>query len=127
MTYKQYLTVMIFGNLVSWFAFGFVLFRINPYTSGHMGHIFFYISLYLAICGTLAVLGFIVRIYLTRDKVISRQAGVAFRQAVLFASLPVGGLILQSRNLFTWWNTIVFIGALTVIELFFISISTRRI
>jgi hypothetical protein len=126
MTYKQYLTVMIFGTLVSWFAFGFVLFRINPYTSGWMGAVFFYLSLYLAVCGTFAVLGFIARIYLTREKVISRQAGFAFRQAVLFASLPVGGLILQSRNLFTWWNTIIFIGALTVIELFFVSISRKR-
>lgn len=125
MTYKQYLTVMTVGTILSWLAWFFVLFFIDPFGANLIGLLFFYLSLYLALCGSLAILGLIFRIYLSRDTVVSRQAGVAFRQAILFASLPVGSLMLQAKDLFTWWNTVLFIVALTFIEFFFISIKKR--
>ncbi|NQU83301.1 MAG: hypothetical protein HQ536_01175 [Parcubacteria group bacterium] len=121
MTYKQYLTVMSVGTIFSWTAWFFVLFFINPFGANWLGLLFFYLSLYLAICGTLAIFGLIFRIYFSGDKIVSRQAGIAFRQAILFASLPTGCLLLQSRELFTWWNTGLFVVALTFIEFFFIS------
>ncbi|MEA3272931.1 MAG: hypothetical protein U9P90_04685 [Patescibacteria group bacterium] len=125
MTYKQYLIVMSFATALSWVAWFFVLFFIDPFSANWMGLLFFYLSLYLAICGTLAILGLIFRIYLSKDKIVSRQAGIAFRQSILFATLPVGCLLLQSRELFTWWNSVLFITALTFVEFFFISMRRK--
>lgn len=77
---------------------------------------------YLALTGTLSVIGFLLRAALLRQQfVVSRHVAVSFRQAVLLALLIVVALFLQSKSLLTWWNALLIVAALTVLEFFFIS------
>lgn len=112
---------MALATLVCWGAWVVVINNIDPTETGFLGFDFFYFSLFLAITGTLSVIGFFVRKLVLKEELAFRHVAVSFRQGILFAILIVGSLVLQSHKLLTWWNIILFILALTVLEFFFIS------
>lgn len=127
MTLRQYLTLMGMGTALAWSAVALILFGVDPTETSGAVFVIFYVSLFLAITGTLSVIGFLMRVLVLRKQYfISRQVAVSFRQAVLLAALTVGGLILQSRSLLHWWTAALLVAAMTVLEFFFISTKMRR-
>jgi len=116
---------MITATLLCWVAFCVVLYSINPFETILLGFLLFYISLFLAAVGTLSLLGFTFRYIFNKNAFITSQVVVSFRQAVLFATLIVISLYLQSQNLITWWNLLILIILLIVIESSFIGIGNK--
>lgn len=125
MTLKRYLILMSLATLICWLAWLIVIFKIDPYGAGFLAFLFFYLSFFLALTGTFATLGLIVRIWLIKHELVIRQAGTAFRQAILFSVLIIGVLILLSLKLLTWWIITLFIAVLAVLEFFFLSYSHK--
>jgi len=121
MTLKTYLTIMLLGTAICWAAWVVVINSIDPETTNLVGLLLFYASLFLAIVGASAILGFLVRFILLRQELVFRQVVRAFRQSFLFAAVIVASLILQSFQLFTWYNALFLIIGLTVLEFFLIS------
>lgn len=112
---------MTLTTVVCWAAWAMIINITNPAEAGFWGFFFFYASLFLALAGTLSVIGFFIRKLVLKEELAFRHVAVSFRQAVLFAILVVGSLILQSKGLLTWWNILLFILVLTILEFFFIS------
>lgn len=108
-------------TLVCWLGWITVLFYIDPHSTGVVGLILFYLSLFFALIGTFSLLGFFFRVWFLKTEMIFRHVGIAFRQALLFALLLVGSLILQGMRVFTWWNAGLFLVSLSLIEFFFLS------
>ncbi|OGF18519.1 hypothetical protein A3G56_03020 [Candidatus Falkowbacteria bacterium RIFCSPLOWO2_12_FULL_45_10] len=121
MTLKTYLTIMLLGTAICWAAWVVVINSIDPETTNLVGLLLFYSSLFLAIVGASAILGFLVRFILLRQELVFRQVVRAFRQSFLFAAVIIASLILQSFHLFTWYNALFLIIGLTVLEFFLIS------
>lgn len=121
MTLKTYLTIMLLATAICWAAWAIVINSIDPETTNLVGLLLFYASLFLAIVGTSAILGFLVRFILLRQELVFRQVVRAFRQSFLFAAIIIASLILQSIQLFTWYNALFLIIGLTVLEFFLIS------
>lgn len=127
MTLKQYLIFMTVATLLSWLAFGLVFFLIDPTTAARAGVFMFYLSLFLALLGTVAILGFLIRMKLRRGEVIiSLEVAGAFRQGFFLAFLFTSSLYLQSKNVLVWWNVLLLIAALTILEFLFISYRRNR-
>ncbi len=125
MSLNKYLFFMALGALISWGAWYLVLRTTDPLESGFLGFLFFYLTLFFALVGTFSVIGFFIRKLALKDELAFRHVVVSFRQAILFSILITGSLILQSLSLLTWWNIILFILALTVLEFFFISFKVQ--
>ena len=121
MTLKTYLTMMLLATAICWSAWAVVINSINPETTNIIGFLLFYISLFLAIIGSIAILGFLVRFVLLRQELVFRQVAIAFRQSFSFAILIIVLLILQSFSMLTWWNILLLIAGLTMLEFFLIS------
>jgi hypothetical protein len=122
MTLRQYLILMAAGTALAWAAVGAIIFTVDPSAAPTIVFAVFYASLFLALTGTLSIVGFLLRIFLLRKQlVVSRHVAISFRQAVLLALLIVIALFLRSRSLLTWWNALLIVAALTVLEFFFIS------
>ena len=121
MTLKTYLTIMLLATAICWAAWTVVINSINPETTNSVGFLLFYASLFLAIVGTSAVFGFLIRFILLRKELIFRQVAIAFRQSFLFAAVIIVSLILQSFKMLTWYNALFLVIALTVLEFFLIS------
>ncbi len=99
-----------------------VLFFINPETTGNFGFILFYLSLFFAISGSLALVGFFCRYLFTKRLPEFEQAQVAFRQALFFGLIIVGALFLQANAMLTWLNALLLVALLTVVEFLIISL-----
>lgn len=125
MTLRSYLTIMITGTIISWITFIVVLYTINPFITNWLGFTFFYLSLFLSITGTAAILGFLIRFVGLKKELAFRSVKAAFRQSFLFAFLIIASLVLLSFDLFTWINVILLIICLSVLEYFLINDKPR--
>ncbi len=121
MTLKKYLIVMSISTLVCWATWISVLFIINPKKTNWLGLLFFYASLFLALSGSMAILGFLIRFIALKQELVYYQVITAFRQSFLFAFLIIAILFLKSKSMLYFWNVIFLILGLTALEFFLIS------
>lgn len=120
MSLHKYLKLMSILTGICWLAWLLVLFFISPNKIGLIGFILFYFSLFLAIIGSISILGFIIRIRLGK-KPVFRQVEISFRQGIWISVLVICILILQGLHLLRWWNALFLVLFLVFLELFFLT------
>ena len=125
MSFKSFFFLIILGTVLSWIAWGMVIFNFDPNQISLLQFIAFYVSLFMALGGTI----FIVIDWL-KSKVFRRQLLVfrvraSIRHGILFSILLLGWAFLQSQNLLAWWVLLLLILILTVLEFFFISLQRK--
>jgi Ca2+/Na+ antiporter len=76
--------------------------------------------LYLAVSVTSALVGFVIRFIFLKKSFVGYSVKASFRQSFLFALLVVCSLLLLVNDLFNWWNMVLLILSLAVLEYFFI-------
>lgn len=117
---------MIAGTVLAWTGVVLVLTMTDPTDARAVVLGIFYAALFLALTGTLSLAGFGMRIWLLKQQYfVSRQVLVSFRQAMLLSLLLVTALILQSKGILTWWNALLVLGAVTLLEFFFITAKVK--
>lgn len=112
---------MILMTLVCWAAWVYTLWTVNPEITNWIGFLLFYLSLFLALTGTAALIGFVVRFIALKQELAFRSVKEAFRQSFLFSALIIVSLFLVTKDLFTWLNLFFLIIGLSVLEFFLIS------
>ena len=111
MSLRQYLFLMTAGTAICWIVWILVILNIDPETTGNIGFVFFYSTLFLALVGTFSVFGFAMRkMVIKNDAIIFRHVKKTFRQGIFIACAVTILLLLLQNELLTWWN-----GGLVVI------------
>ncbi|MDD2646655.1 MAG: hypothetical protein PHV78_00040 [Patescibacteria group bacterium] len=123
MTLKQYLNLMFICTLICWGVWVLSIFLVNPQNAGILGFVLFYLSLFLAILGSTALVGFLIRARLGKTPIFA-QVSIAFRQGIWIALIIIFALLLQSFRLLRWWNVALF--ALLVIIIEVLILTNRR-
>lgn len=126
MSLFRFLIILAFGTALSWAAWALVLLTIDPFTGGVMAHGLFYGSFFLALVGTVTLVGFFGRYWLEKETVLFRQVGVALRQAVNLAAGATAALALQSARMLHLWTILLLILFMAVVEAFFLAGQSRR-
>jgi len=126
MTLKNYLIVMSTLTVICWGIFIFVASLVNPEATNWLGYFLFYLSLFLSLSGTTALIGFVFRFVALKKELAFNLVKVAFRQSFLFSLFIVLLLILKSQHLFNWLNLFLLIIIFAVLELFLISYKKSR-
>jgi len=116
MTLKLYLIIMSAMTFVCWFLLGVVLWTVDPAETNWIGYSLLYLSSFLAVMGSFAVLGFLLRFIVLKQILAFRAVKNAFRQSFLFALLVVISFFLLSKDLFSWLNLFFLIISLLVLE-----------
>ncbi len=108
MNLRRYLIIMSIGTLLCWLAWGSIIYSFDPNASGIVGPVFFYASLFLALLGTVSVIGFFVRwLLIKQDDIVFRHVRRTFRQAIIASSLSTLTFLLLHAGLLRWWNSIL--------------------
>lgn len=118
MTLKQYLILMFAASLLCWGGFVAVIVGVDPMVGGPVAVVLFYVSLALALVGTLASIGTYVRARRDPTEYAHLQVTRSFRQALILAALVVIALVLQSRNRLGWPQLVLLLGLAGIIEAF---------
>ena len=127
MTLRSYLIIMAITTLVCWAAFIFILSTVNPQITNWLGFSLFYLALFLALSGSAAIIGFLIRFVGLRRELAFYSVKTAFRQSFLFAFLIIAILFLLAHNLFTWLNLFLLVIGLSLLEFFLINYGSRRV
>jgi hypothetical protein len=102
-------------------AFIFVVRLVDYDSSGLAGKMLFFGSLFFALSGFFNLL----LLWLRKNQVDAENAfssvGLSFRQGILLALFAVGLLILQSFRILIWWDGLLLLAGIFLIELYFVS------
>jgi len=97
---------------MAWGGWFFVLYTIDPQEAGVLSLVLFYLTLFMAMVGTLAVIGVVYRRQrMSQVQLMIREVKIAFRHALMLSLALITSLILSAQGLLTWWNFLaLFIG-----------------
>ncbi len=121
MSLRTYLIGVFIGTILCWGAFVLTILNIDPTDSGTLGLASFFSSLFFALTGTFGLIGFFARIWLSGNEIIYENIGISFRQGVLFSLCIVGLLALQAIRMLTWWNGILLVLIIIMLEFYFMA------
>ncbi len=125
MSLRIYIILMSLATFGCYLAFFAIIYFFDPFVNGFLGILFFYLSLMLALVGTLSIVGLFVRNLFTKDKLIFRKVIISFRQAIWFSLIIIVSLFLKSADLLIFRNIIFLIFAFALLELFFMSYKSK--
>lgn len=117
MSLRAYLIIMTIGALICWLAWFFVVGSIDPSEAGMIGFIFFYASLFLALTGSFATIGFWIRKRMIKnDDAVFHHVKHTFRQGIIISSTLIIALMLLQAKLLAWWNAILLLLLFFILE-----------
>ena len=117
MTLKQYLILMSIGTITCWIAWVCVLINTDPFLSSWLVFLFFYISLFLGIIGSVSIVGLILQtIIIKTEDIIFRNVKKTLKQGVLVGFFTIFVLLLQQFRFLGWWNAILIFVLFLLIE-----------
>jgi hypothetical protein len=119
MTIKQFLSIIGFATLLCWSALGFVLWNIDPTEASilHMG--FFYLSLFLALAGSVATVLYGWYHFFGDVQIpVFRYVKKSISRGVLVAGSITIFLFLQAMNVLNAWT----LTLIVLIIAFFVSL-----
>ncbi len=126
MSLNQLLLSVLTASFACWVAWFFILFNVDPQTSGFWGIFLFYLSLFLSLTGTIFAVSSWLRNKRSAEESEYRAVSVSFRQSIFFSLAIVGVLFLQSKQFLTWWNLIILICGITLLEYLFLSLKKKE-
>lgn len=110
MTLRQYFFIMITATVLCWVSWAFVLVQVDPFDGALISFFFFYLSLFLALVGTLSTLLFFCLYVLFRStKPLFRMVQQSFQQGFLVAFFGVLLLFLYGQRFLRWWSAVALI------------------
>ena len=120
MTLKLYLWGMRLLTVLALIFLALVLKFINPQESGIFGLSLFYGSLFVFLsCFFILSLTAIRRNF--TQEIAAEELAISFRQGILIALFAVILLFLQSFRFLVWWDGLLVLAGILVIELYFLS------
>ena len=125
MTLRSYIILMLIATIACYLALAAIILFFDPMAGGTLALIFFYLSLFLSLVGTFAIIGLVLRIVFTRDKLVFKKVTTSFRQGIWFSALIISCLYLNSINLMVTKYVVLLILALALLEIFFISYKSK--
>jgi len=125
MNLLAYLVGLILVSIIAGTCLAAILVYFNPFTSGLLIFILFYLSLFIASTSVFTLIGWIIRIIskkrkspLPKKEAIYRFEA-SFRQGMFLSAILVASLILQSKSILLWWNLLILIAIVGLSEWWF--------
>lgn len=121
MTLKSYLWGIKIGAILVFAAWILVLLNVDPAESAIAGKLLFYGSFFLFLSAVFILFFTWIRKKAARSEEIAfAQLGASFRQGILLAFLVIILLFMQSLRVLVWWDGLLVVAGIFLIELYFL-------
>jgi len=121
MTLKSYIWGMRLLTLFSFTALGLVINYVDPEKSGVVGKVLFYLVLFFFLNGLFNLILLWIRKRALGKESLSLNISLSFRQSTLLSLFVVGLMILQSMRILIWWDGLLLLAGIFLVELYFLS------
>lgn len=109
-----YLLTLTLSTAVAWIGWVTVLYQVNPDETGLVGFALFYLTLAVALFGTLTLLGTLVRVRKQgQTAVLAREVKLAFRHSAILTTACVILLFLAANEKLGWLSFLL-VGVLAI-------------
>ena len=117
---KGYLWIIRLITLLSLSMLVFIVLRVDP-EKGPSAKVFFYGALFLFLVSMFNGLLLQIRRHKMRGELVYENIVLSLRQGSLLAFLAVGLLLLQSFRVLLWWDGLLLLAGVLLVELYFLS------
>jgi len=121
MTLKSYIWGIRLVALFSLIAGILAILYTDPEKIGTMGLVLFYLIVFFFLSSFFNALLLWVRKKTLGDEAEALNLNLSFRQGMLLSIFAVGLLVLQSLRLLIWWDGLLLLAGVFIIELYFLS------
>lgn len=121
MPHNAYLSTILAASLLSWTSWFVVVYKLSPFSQQSLSLTLFYTSLFVALSGTFALLLYFLRVWANKKEVYSSHLNTSIRQGVLLSMMVVIGLGFQRLRVLTWWDGLLLLAIVLLIEFYFMS------
>ncbi len=122
MPYSIYIIGLAFTSLFGWTGFYLVVTHLDPQEiTGKMPFIAFYVTLFIAVTATASIISFYTRVLLSRNRIYYHNLNISIREGFFVAVLICMFLGLQYYRVLTWWDGILLVFAMILLEIFLLS------
>lgn len=121
MKLKSYVWGMILLDMILLIAFYLVADNVDPIKSGTAGKALFYLVLFFFLSGLFNLLLMGARKTFLGSEMAIYGLGLSLRQGILLSILAVSLLILQSYRMLVWWDGLLVLAGVFLLELYFLS------
>ncbi len=118
MSVRTYLVGLALSSALCSVALVLTLVNTNPGQGGQTALASLYVSAFFSLLGIITLIGYSVRRYLSRNEVKYAHIQASFRQGFLVSALAVGLLLLQAIRLVSWWDILLLLLIVVLIELY---------
>ena len=119
MLHRQYILGLIGATVLSWASLVLVLNKLSPFTQPLFSLTAFYLSLTLALSGLFSVIFYGLRRWVNLSEIRNAHLTSSLRQGTLIALLLVIGLGFQRLRILTWWDGLLILAIVLMIEFWF--------
>jgi len=109
------------ATFFGWASLLVVYYQLSPFTQPKLALSLFYLSLFVALTGTFALILYSFRRMTHKDSPLKAPFNVPLRQGVLLSLMVVVGLIFQRLRVLTWWDALLLLAIILLIEFYFMS------
>ncbi|MFA5022128.1 MAG: hypothetical protein WC508_03550 [Patescibacteria group bacterium] len=126
MSFRVFLLLVIAGTILAWLAWGMVIFYFDPSQAGIAGFTIFYLTLFLGLSGLLFLIINSIKTKIGKDQLLLYRIRISLRHAIMFSVIVLGWALLKTQGLLRWWNFLLLVLVLALLEFFFISTQKQR-
>lgn len=119
MLHRQYILGLIGATLLSWISLFLVVTKLSPFTQPLFSLMAFYLSLTLALSGLFSIIFYTLRRWVNHSEIRNTHLSSSLRQGTLIALLLVIGLGFQRLRILTWWDGLLILAIILMIEFWF--------
>ena len=121
MNLSTYLTGIGLSTVLCWIAFTLTLLNVDPKSGGVWTILSFFASLFFALAGTIALLGFVLRRWLSKNEAYYENITISFRQGILASISVIGVLLMQALRILNIFDGILFVLSIILLEFYFLA------
>lgn len=120
MTFRQFVIFISIFTALMWAGWVWVLIAIDPSVAGFFGFVFFYITFFLALFGSISLVSLFHRRQQYPGAVVFYLVSLSFRQGLIIASTFTSILLLQGLGGLRWWTMLIVIIIAITVEVYFL-------
>jgi hypothetical protein len=121
MTLRAYIWGMRIVTLLSLVALTAIIVFVDPQNSAWVGLVLFYLAAFFSLGGIFNLILLFIRRKLLGEKLATESVGLSFRQGIFLAVIILGLLALQSFRILVWWDALLVVAGIFLVELYFLS------
>ncbi len=120
MTVRMFLGGTLASLMLSWGIWALIVMWLDPLKAGPVGFVLFFLSLFLAVASTIALVGYGIRRLLSAGQLSAYSVRPALRQGIFVGMFLDLLLFLQLLRLMQWWIVLIIIVIFLSLELVFV-------